>query len=540
MGQRQDTEFRRSQYGAFNTALQTLYQDDILQLEDRKEPFEFDDSLFDEVASLVYENGGFDLSLLTDQAARDLINETLRVISMAIDSGLPHEVPETVRYALENNAFVFSGFKTFHLMREIGLSMVTEKGDIKPFGDFLNDVRKINQTYNHHYLYAEYNHAVGSSLMAAKWHDFEQDGDRYDLQYRTANDGKVREEHALLNGTTLPPSDPFWDKYFPPNGWNCRCTVAQVRKGKFPTSDPAMAMLRGDNCTDGVKQKMFRYNPGKTMELFPPKHPYKKAPIEVKKAIDGCILVEWTPKTVKEAEQFFRDKLGVNCSLAGFTGKNMAQIESIFRSVEEHFQRFPEIKKETLFVGTIRGRVQLLTEAKYEEYKSKYPNMSEDSLRKWAASWARKVAGCKNCYAYSHGAAKDLGLSGIAFNTSWAGEKIDNALANDVRGKWHPIGCGTLKAVFDHELGHEIDRLLGLRSHSEFLKIYQEHAKGKDYVTENLSAYGYQNHAEFIAEAWSEYLNNETPRPIAAAVGMLIKKLYSEKYHSPSSGVSSP
>ena len=46
--------------------------------------------------------------------------------------------------------------------------------------------------------------------MAAKWHDFEQDGDRYYLQYRTAGDDKVREEHAALNGTTLPPSDPFW------------------------------------------------------------------------------------------------------------------------------------------------------------------------------------------------------------------------------------------------------------------------------------------------------------------------------------------
>lgn len=531
----------RQQYGAFNTALRSLYSDDILQLADKKKPFEFDDSLFEAAASLVYENGGFDISQLEDPAARAVINETLRVLSTAIDSGLPHEVPATVRYALENNAFIFSGFKTFHSMREIGLSMVTDKGEIKPFNDFMTDVKKINQMYNHNYLYAEYNHAVGTSLMAAKWHDFEQDGDRYDLQYRTANDGKVREEHALLHETTLPASDPFWDKYFPPNGWNCRCTVVQVRKGKYPTSDPAMAMLRGDNCTDGVKQRMFRYNPGKTMELFPPKHPYRKAPAEVKKAIDGYTPIEWTPKTVKEAEQFYRDKLGVNCSLAGFTNKNMAQIESIFRSVEEHFRRFPEIKKETLFVGTIRGRIQLLAAAKLAEYKKLYPTMSEESLNKWATSWARKIGACKNCYAYSHGAAKDMGLSGIAFNTSWAGDKIDTSLKNDVKSKWHPPGCDTLKAVFDHELGHEIDRLLGLHRHPEFLKIFgAEHPKGKSHITENLSTYGNTNSKEFIAEAWSEYLNNETPRPIAAAVGMLIKKLYAEKFQSPSSGVSSP
>ena len=282
----------RQQYGAFNTALRSLYSDDILQLADKKKPFEFDDSLFEAAASLVYENGGFDISQLEDPAARAVINETLRVLSTAIDSGLSHEVPTTVRYALENNAFIFSGFKTFHSMREIGLSMLTDKGDIKPFNDFMTDVKKINQMYNHNYLRAEYNHAVGTSLMAARWHDFEQDGDRYDLQYRTANDGKVREEHALLHETTLPASDPFWDKYFPPNGWNCRCTVVQVRKGKYPTSDPQLAMKRGDNCTDGVKQRMFRYNPGKTMELFPPKHPYYKAPNDAKTVIEEVARYE--------------------------------------------------------------------------------------------------------------------------------------------------------------------------------------------------------------------------------------------------------
>ena len=55
----------------------------------------------------MYENGGFDISQLEDPTARAVINETLRVLNTAIDSGLPHEVPATVRYALENNAFVF-------------------------------------------------------------------------------------------------------------------------------------------------------------------------------------------------------------------------------------------------------------------------------------------------------------------------------------------------------------------------------------------------------------------------------------------------
>ena len=43
--------------------------------------------------------------------------------------------------------------------------------------------------------------------MAVKWHDIAQDGEEYNLQYRTAGDDRVREAHARLDGVTLPPSD---------------------------------------------------------------------------------------------------------------------------------------------------------------------------------------------------------------------------------------------------------------------------------------------------------------------------------------------
>lgn len=535
----------RGEYKAFNAAVRSLYGRELLTLADDGHSLDFDEALFDGAAEAVYRNGGFDASCLAEPQARALIDETVRVIGTAISSALPHEVPETIRYALENNAFVFSGFKTFHALREVGLSMLTEKGDIKPFSDFLTDVKKINAQYNHNYLYAEYNHALGASQMAAKWHDFEQDGDKYNLQYRTAGDDKVREEHAILNGTTLPPSDPFWDMFLPPNGWNCRCTAVQVRKNKYPTSDPELAMKRGRNCTEGAKKAIFRYNAGKSLQLFPPKHPYFKCPKpeQVKQAIEGYIPAEWTPKTIAEAEQFYRDELGVNCSLAGFTKADMAQVESIFRSVERHFQCFPELKKETLFVGSVLGRIKLLSERKLAELKADpyYAKFGDEALKKEVSLWITrmKVRAGKNTYAYSHGAFKDWGLSGICFNTSWKGEKIDKSLEQDVQTKWHPPGTGTLKAVFDHELGHEIDRLVGLRTHRDFLKIYNEEMpKGKVYITENLSTYGHKNPAEFIAEAWSEYLNNEKPRPIAVAVGTIIKKLYAEKHQD--SGSSSP
>lgn len=263
------------QYRAFNQALASLYGDGLPATfaDDKKRPA-FDDKKFFAMAKRIFQERGFNASQLATAEGQALIAETFGVLRDAISSSITYEVPEILTYALENNAFVFSGFKTFHAIREVGLSLTDSDGSIKPFERFLNDVRKINDRYNHNYLRAEYNQAVAASQMAARWHQFEQDGDDYYLQYRTAGDANVREEHAILHNTTLPISDPFWAEFLPPNGWNCRCTAVQVRKDKYPMSDPELAMKHGRNCTDGAKRQIFRFNPGKTMRLFPERHPY--------------------------------------------------------------------------------------------------------------------------------------------------------------------------------------------------------------------------------------------------------------------------
>ena len=222
--------------------------------------------------------------MLSSPEVRDLIMQTYGILRQGVDKHLPTEVNAATRYALEQNTFIFSGFKTYHSLRDVGLSLTKADGSIKPYADFQKDVERINATYNRHYLRAEYQHAVSSSLMAARWQQIEADGDKYDLQYRTAGDERVRDEHAILDGTTLPPSDPFWSRYLPPNGWGCRCTAVQVRRGKYPQSDPALAMERGNHCTAAPKQQIFRFNPGKDLKIFPPKHPY------LPKGCGGCKL----------------------------------------------------------------------------------------------------------------------------------------------------------------------------------------------------------------------------------------------------------
>lgn len=135
-------------------------------------------------------------------------------------------------------------------------------------------MQKVNNTYNGSYLRTEYNFARQSSLMAARWKHFEKDGDRYNLQYRTAYDDRVRTSHRKLEGITLPPTSKFWNDYFPPNGWNCRCTVVQVRKDKYPESNEREAINLGSQATAGKHQEMFKFNPGKAMTTFPAYNAY--------------------------------------------------------------------------------------------------------------------------------------------------------------------------------------------------------------------------------------------------------------------------
>lgn len=247
----------------------------------------------------------FSIDIMADGNVQNLIEAHAGVL----DRNLQRlEMSDLMRQRLTRSNYIFSGLKTFHELNEAFPSLLDENGNKKTFERFLNDVRKIDETYNANYLRAEYNFVQASAEMAAKWEGFMEDGDHYYLQYRTQHDDKVRPEHASLDRVTLPPSDSFWESYYPPNGWNCRCTVVQVLKRKYEPTPHDEAMSLGEEALQTDKKGIFRFNSGKELKTFPDYNPYtikrcrdcdiakgklnlEKAPVADNQLCEACKLV---------------------------------------------------------------------------------------------------------------------------------------------------------------------------------------------------------------------------------------------------------
>ena len=229
--------------------------------------------LFTGMMKTVFSQKGaqFTVELLETPKVQEFIGAHAKVLDTSFEKV---EMSDLMRRRLTRSNYIFSGMKTFHELNEAFPSLLDENGNRKTFEQFLNDVRKIDETYNQNYLRAEFNFVQSSAEMAAKWERFMEDGDRYNLQYRTAADGKVRPEHASMHGITLPPSDSFWEEFYPPNGWNCRCTVVQVRKSKYPTTAHDEAIALGELGTGKDTKGIFRFNPGKEEKAMPDYNPY--------------------------------------------------------------------------------------------------------------------------------------------------------------------------------------------------------------------------------------------------------------------------
>lgn len=168
---------------------------------------------------------------------------------------------------LQTNVYQFSAAKNYNQLKSLTEALVGDDGKVRSFKDYYREAMKINDEHVKVYLQAEYNNAIASSQMAATWTRIEEDKAVLPmLKYITAHDDRVRASHKELEAVVRPVGDAFWDLYYPPNGWGCRCDVQQLAQA----SSTNLANIR----TPENVPAMFKINVGKQGVVFPPKHPY--------------------------------------------------------------------------------------------------------------------------------------------------------------------------------------------------------------------------------------------------------------------------
>lgn len=205
---------------------------------------------------------------------------------------------------LRANVWVFSGFADYQMIQDVSALLVDENGKLRSESDFFKEAAKVGKIYNRDRLRVERNHAIATSQMAARWVEYQRDIDiAPNLRYKTVGDDRVRQAHRALDNIVRPINDSFWNTYYPPNDWGCRCDV-QAEDGRITDLD-------GKNLP--LLKPMFKTNLAATGVLYPDGHPYfnisKESSDDVKGALNNLSgQFGFVPDNIKKD---YADKLGI-------------------------------------------------------------------------------------------------------------------------------------------------------------------------------------------------------------------------------------
>jgi SPP1 gp7 family putative phage head morphogenesis protein len=126
---------------------------------------------------------------------------------------------------------------------------------------------------------------IRTAMASGRWAQILRLKDRRPyLRYVAVMDDRTRPQHAAWHNTVLPVDHPWWETHhpwwethFPPNGWNCRCTIQSLNErdlkryglklsAEAPPSPLIQKAVKGVGLVavpEGIDPG-FAYHPGKT------------------------------------------------------------------------------------------------------------------------------------------------------------------------------------------------------------------------------------------------------------------------------------
>lgn len=282
-----------------------------------------------------------------------------------------------------------------------------------------------------------------------------------------------------------------------------------------------------------------------------PMHPYCRCAIagyvdedlpEVTETVEETIPFE-PAKTVAQANKYAKDTLGIpNVNYSGIDVKVANEWNEALRDT---FDRFPELREELQFVGTIQERNKKLRKDyeafAFDRLKIRHPDHDNDELKHFAKRQTNNLLNrfkpSRNTMAQSFSDDQPIfkAISGVTINKDNAKNYIimQDRMKYAETTQWNPIGSKSPRFLLDHEIGHQIDDLLDIRDIPAIQDLFD--SRTRDQIKGDLSEYAWNNsnpnrYSEMIAEGWAEYLNNPEPREIAKVIGETIEATYETKF----------
>lgn len=205
-----------------------------------------------------------DKELKPEELDQEFITQTYNELSEGAADGygknwnqFPKDGKGSTPQYLKRNIYAFSGAKSYAVLKQLNDLLVDADGKLRPFNEFQQIARKINENFNKNYLQAEYQTARTAAQMAEKWERLQETKDFFpNLKFRTVGDDRVRDDHARLDGIIKPIDDSFWSRYYPPLDWRCRCDVVATAEDA-DTKEPK-----------DLPPVKFKGNVGKDKEIF--------------------------------------------------------------------------------------------------------------------------------------------------------------------------------------------------------------------------------------------------------------------------------
>ena len=511
--------------------------------------FDYDNTLEDMLLMSMLQ--GFDNAVMIDNEIVEFSNTRMTTRNAALDNflkkhpALYNDIENEIEYARQKY-FWIKKVTDVGVTEKIFKQMSNTLENGGTFKEWKKDVDNIlsqsGLTLNEGYLKTVFRTNMNHAYNAGIYMKMDKYKERYPYyQYCGTLDGREQEHTRELNGKIFKIGTPEADKYFPPNGFNCRCYTISLTADEV---NPDEVVGNGDINQDvgsfagnigndeyiatlekNYKQKVDTFADKYDIPDFVLTKPLKK---------DGNSSIIDTIKTVKEANNYAEKVLGVK---ADYTGIDVRCANEWNRGLAAMKNKYPEVAEQIKFVGSMQKRNELL--------KAELKNYAKNNkLAKGTKELLDYVLGKLNIksnrtaesfHATRLGNNPDENeiikivnkYAGISLNSNYY-NNYDNVIAerkSQVTNGWKPVGCDTMKSIFDHEFGHQIDKLLNVSDTQNVKDFYKRY---KEEIKEGLSKYALTKREEFIAEVWSEYNNNPKPREIANEVGKFIERLWRE------------